>query len=158
MEPSPRRARATAANVRRTGRIAKAIGAHLALQTALMIAVAGTGVCADDMDRAGARSPGVRAKAEYCTDCHGLSGQGYQGYLVMPRLAGQQTEYLENQLRAFAEHTRQRNLAIAMVSRRLPVARSARNRARATLILAHETIGARQHDRRSSVAPERSTL
>src|SRR5580704_11249946 len=118
MEPSPRRARATAAKGRRAGRIAKAVGAHLAarlaLQAALMMAVAGTAVCADDMDRAGVRSPGVRAKAEYCTDCHGLSGQGYRGFLTMPRLAGQQTEYLENQLRSFAEHTRQRNFLINM--------------------------------------------
>jgi cytochrome c553 len=103
-----------AAKGRRAGRIARALGARLALQMALMIAVAGTAVCADDMERAGARSSGVRAKAEYCTDCHGLSGQGYVGYLVMPRLAGQQTEYLENQLRAFAEHTRQRNFLINM--------------------------------------------
>jgi cytochrome c553 len=57
---------------------------------------------------------GVGAKIEYCTDCHGLSGQGYQGYLTMPRLAGQNTEYLENQLQAFAGRRRDRDLFINM--------------------------------------------
>ena len=46
------------------------------------------------------------AKLEYCKTCHGLSGQGYYGYFAMPRLAGQQPKYLENQLRAFVERRR----------------------------------------------------
>ena len=46
------------------------------------------------------------AKLEYCKTCHGLSAEGYRGYFPMPRLAGQQPEYLENQLRAFIEHRR----------------------------------------------------
>ena len=33
-------------------------------------------------------------------------GQGYRGYFPIPRLAGQQIEYLENQLRAFVERRR----------------------------------------------------
>ena len=57
---------------------------------------------------------GVAAKAEYCTDCHGPSGQGYHGYLTMPRLAGQTPEYIENQLRSFAERSRERDLFINM--------------------------------------------
>jgi cytochrome c553 len=57
---------------------------------------------------------GVSAKAEYCTDCHGASGQGYHGYLIMPRLAGQTPEYIENQLRSFAERSRERDLFINM--------------------------------------------
>src|SRR5580704_11388908 len=47
-----------------------------------------------------------QAKLEYCKTCHGLSGQGYYGYFAMPRLAGQQPKYLENQLRAFVERRR----------------------------------------------------
>ena len=47
-----------------------------------------------------------QAKVEYCKTCHGLSGQGYYGYFAMPRLAGQQPKYLENQLRAFVERRR----------------------------------------------------
>jgi cytochrome c553 len=48
----------------------------------------------------------LQAKIEYCKTCHGLSGQGYRGSFPMPRLAGQQTEYFENQLRAFIERRR----------------------------------------------------
>jgi cytochrome c553 len=35
-----------------------------------------------------------------------VSGQGFHGSTPIPRLAGQQTEYLENQLRAFIERRR----------------------------------------------------
>lgn len=49
---------------------------------------------------------GFSAKVEYCKTCHGLSGEGYRGYYAMPRLAGQQPKYIENQLRAFIEHRR----------------------------------------------------
>ena len=49
---------------------------------------------------------GFEAKLQYCQDCHGPSGQGYRGFYPIPRLAGQQTEYIENQLRAFVERRR----------------------------------------------------
>src|SRR5262249_36502444 len=52
----------------------------------------------------------VGAKLEYCQDCHGPSGQGYYGYYPIPRLAGQQPEYLKNQLQAFIEHRRTNNI------------------------------------------------
>ena len=35
-----------------------------------------------------------------------MSGQGFRGSFPMPRLAGQQSEYLENQLKAFIERRR----------------------------------------------------
>ena len=47
-----------------------------------------------------------KEKLEYCKTCHGLSGEGYRGYFPMPRLAGQQPKYIENQLRAFIERRR----------------------------------------------------
>jgi cytochrome c553 len=53
-----------------------------------------------------AAESGFEAKADYCKTCHGLSGEGYRGYYPMPRLAGQQPKYLENQLRAFVERRR----------------------------------------------------
>ena len=56
----------------------------------------------------------LQAKAQYCTDCHGMSGQGYRGYYPIPRLAGQTTEYFENSLRSFVEHAREIHLAITM--------------------------------------------
>jgi cytochrome c553 len=53
---------------------------------------------------------GIAAKMAYCLDCHGPSGQGYRGFFPIPRLAGQQTEYLKNQLEAFVEHRRTNNI------------------------------------------------
>jgi cytochrome c553 len=52
----------------------------------------------------------LQAKIQYCKTCHGLSGQGFRGSSPMPRLAGQQAEYFENQLRAFIEHRRENKL------------------------------------------------
>jgi cytochrome c553 len=60
-------------------------------------------------ERAASRG-NLQAKLSYCKDCHGPSAQGYFGYFPIPRLAGQQTEYLENQLQAFIEHRRTNNV------------------------------------------------
>jgi cytochrome c553 len=57
-------------------------------------------------ERLGPAGSGFEAKVEYCKTCHGLSAQGYRGWFPMPRLAGQQPQYLENQLRAFLERRR----------------------------------------------------
>jgi cytochrome c553 len=48
----------------------------------------------------------VEAKIAYCKTCHGVSAQGFRGAFPMPRLAGQQSEYLENQLQAFIDRRR----------------------------------------------------
>ncbi len=48
----------------------------------------------------------LKAKTDYCKTCHGLDGQGFRGSFPMPRLAGQQPEYLANQLQAFIERRR----------------------------------------------------
>ena len=48
----------------------------------------------------------IRAKTDYCKTCHGVAGQGFRGSFPMPRLAGQQPEYLNNQLEAFIERRR----------------------------------------------------
>ncbi len=53
---------------------------------------------------------GVQAKLAYCEDCHGRSGQGFHGYFPIPRLAGQQPQYLKNQLEAFVERRRTNNI------------------------------------------------
>ena len=50
--------------------------------------------------------PELKAKTDYCKTCHGLSGQGFHGSYPMPRLAGQQPEYLEYQLQAFIDRRR----------------------------------------------------
>ena len=79
---------------------AMVVSFHLAAQTAILtVAVVGA-----------SRADDVQAKLSYCKDCHGPSAQGYRGFFPIPRLAGQQTEYLENQLQAFVEHRRTNNI------------------------------------------------
>ena len=58
-------------------------------------------------DKAARVSPQLlKAKTDYCKTCHGLDGQGFRGSFPMPRLAGQQPEYLANQLQAFIDRRR----------------------------------------------------
>jgi cytochrome c553 len=83
----------------------KVISLRLALQTAVLAVVFSAAGHAQDRAMP-ARQGGLEAKLEYCKTCHGLSGQGYLGYFPMPRLAGQQPQYIENQLRAFTERRR----------------------------------------------------
>ena len=54
----------------------------------------------------GPSAQALKAKTDYCKTCHGLDGQGFRGSFPMPRLAGQQPEYLANQLQAFIERRR----------------------------------------------------
>ena len=75
---------------------------HLALTAALAAIFFITGANA----QVGFSQQELQAKLAYCKTCHGLSGQGYRGANPMPRLAGQQPEYLENQLHAFIERRR----------------------------------------------------
>ena len=83
----------------------RAIGVRLMLHIALLaVAFPASGHAQERM--AAARVGGLEAKLEYCKTCHGLSGQGYIGWFAMPRLAGQQPEYVEAQLRAFIERRR----------------------------------------------------
>ena len=84
----------------------KVVGPGVALQAiVLALALVGMGH-AEERAEGGAGRQGFQGKVEYCETCHGLSGEGYRGYYAMPRLAGQQPKYIENQLRAFIEHRR----------------------------------------------------
>src|ERR1700687_6032147 len=84
----------------------KLIGFQSALQAAILaFAFSATGR-AEDRGTATVSKHDLQAKTEYCKTCHGLSGQGDRGAYPMPRLAGQQPEYIENQLRAFIERRR----------------------------------------------------
>lgn len=80
----------------------------IGLRTALPAVILATAfaVVVRAEERGEAARGGFEAKLEYCKTCHGLSGQGYRGYFPMPRLAGQQPQYIENQLRAFIERRR----------------------------------------------------
>jgi cytochrome c553 len=86
----------------------------LALPAAALLLVLNVGVKAGDTDEAAGSYGYLPGKIAYCEDCHGRSGQGYVGFLTMPRLAGQTTTYLESQLRAFAERRRDAGLFLNM--------------------------------------------
>jgi cytochrome c553 len=77
------------------------------LLVALQMAVLAFSTVAQAQEAADLTGQALRAKIDYCKTCHGLSGQGYWGTTPMPRLAGQQPEYFENQLRAFVERRRE---------------------------------------------------
>ena len=82
----------------------------MSLQTVLLTAafaiVVSAGAHAEDKGTAAVPKQELEAKIAYCKTCHGVSGQGFRGAFPMPRLAGQQPEYLENQLQAFIERRR----------------------------------------------------
>src|ERR1700690_7462 len=80
---------------------------RLALPTAVFAIAFSAAGQAKDLDRADRSEGALQAKIEYCKTCHGLSGQGYRGFFPIPRLAGQQPEYIENQLAAFIERRRE---------------------------------------------------
>jgi cytochrome c553 len=80
------------------------IGLQSATQAVILAIVFSAASRAED--KATFSQQDLRAKLEYCKTCHGLSGQGFRGAFPMPRLAGQQPEYIENQLQAFIERRR----------------------------------------------------
>src|ERR1700676_989323 len=75
------------------------------LTAAFAIAVSAAGH-AEDKGSAAVPKQELEAKIAYCKTCHGVSGQGFRGAFPMPRLSGQQPEYLESQLQAFIERRR----------------------------------------------------
>jgi cytochrome c553 len=77
-----------------------------ALQAAILIVGFSAQVHAEDKGTAAVPAHELLAKTDYCKTCHGVSGQGFRGSFPMPRLAGQQPEYLKNQLQAFIERRR----------------------------------------------------
>jgi cytochrome c553 len=91
----------------RGGRAMNLIGKLFATQTAALVILSYAAGGADAAGHTKSSPQSLRAKIEYCTTCHGPSGQGYHGFFPMPRLAGQQIQYIENQLRAFDERRRQ---------------------------------------------------
>jgi cytochrome c553 len=77
------------------------------LAAAFAIAASATAQAQDKgKAKADVSQPELKAKIDYCKTCHGVSGQGFRGSFPMPRLAGQQPEYLENQLQAFIDRRR----------------------------------------------------
>ena len=94
----------------RRRRIIKAACSHLVFQIAILMSLLSATARAENT----VSRHKVGAKIEYCQDCHGPSGQGYFGYYPIPRLAGQQIEYIENQVRAFIERRRTNNIMFSV--------------------------------------------
>ncbi|MGO9460485.1 MAG: c-type cytochrome [Rhodomicrobium sp.] len=98
----------------------KVISLQFVLQTALLSIVFAAAARAENTNTSAPskRPPyskqALQAKVEYCQTCHGPSGEGVRGASPVPRLAGQQTKYLENQLGNFILHRRQ-NIAMSNV-------------------------------------------
>ena len=87
------------------GHIMKIGSIRMALSTAILAIVFTAAGRAEDTPDFSKQA--LQAKIEYCKTCHGVSGQGFHGTTPIPRLAGQQPGYLENQLRAFIERRRE---------------------------------------------------
>jgi cytochrome c553 len=79
---------------------------NVLLTAAFAVVVSSARSYAEDKGKANFSQQELQAKIAYCKTCHGLSGQGFRGSFPMPRLAGQQPEYLVNQLQAFIERRR----------------------------------------------------
>ena len=73
---------------------------------AFALAVASLPVCSQICAAETVSAQALKAKTDYCKTCHGIEGQGFRGSFPMPRLAGQQPEYLANQLQAFIDRRR----------------------------------------------------
>lgn len=77
-----------------------------ALLAVILVVATSLAVRAEETNKADPSQAALKAKINYCKTCHGLQGQGFRGSYPMPRLAGQQPEYLVNQLQAFIERRR----------------------------------------------------
>jgi cytochrome c553 len=82
----------------------------------LAMAFAATSI-ATGTDSEAVSNQSLRAKIQYCQDCHGPSGQGTSGgYLPIPRIAGQTPKYIEKQLSAFAHSMRDNNSSMGITT------------------------------------------
>ena len=84
----------------------KLVSVQLALLSATLAIVFAPAGRAQDTNTASVSPQEVQAKIAYCEVCHGPSAQGFVGYYPIPRLAGQQVAYIENQLRGFIARKR----------------------------------------------------
>ena len=73
---------------------------------AVVLVIATASAHAQSKAGLGVSPQAIQAKTNYCKTCHGIEGQGFRGSFPMPRLAGQQPEYIANQLQAFIDKRR----------------------------------------------------
>jgi len=96
-------------------RLCRPVGRRaVALQFATVASLAGTSAYAEVATNRPVAREELKAKLTYCENCHGASAQGFHGYYPIPRLAGQQPDYIKNQLEAFVEHRRTNNIMFSV--------------------------------------------
>ncbi len=106
MDLGLRRTQTVPLNEGRGRRTMKAASLGLVLPSAILVIVFAAAARAEDKGTATVSKQAVEAKMKYCEVCHGPSAQGFQGYYPIPRLAGQQPDYIKNQLQAFIDRGR----------------------------------------------------
>ena len=74
------------------------------LAGALSLALLASTGCTGTETQGTGPSASVAGTEHVCSSCHGMSGRSISS--TFPRLAGQQDEYLVNQLKAFRDHSR----------------------------------------------------
>ncbi len=82
----------------------------IACYASLLALVFASPVRAQDANTSAVPEKESQAKLAYCEVCHGVAAQGFNGYYPIPRLAGQQIAYIENELQGFVEHKRTNNI------------------------------------------------
>ena len=85
-------------------------GTAVVLPFAALALALNSGALAETAAKGTVPNSELQAKIAYCENCHGVSAQGFHGYYPIPRLAGQQPDYIKNQLEAFVEHRRTNNI------------------------------------------------
>jgi cytochrome c553 len=85
-------------------------GLRLASRAAILMIGFTSLAQAEDTSAGAVSDKEVQAKLTYCEVCHGVSAQGFHGYYPIPRLAGQQIAYIENELAGFSGQKRTNNI------------------------------------------------
>jgi cytochrome c553 len=93
----------------------KGIGLRTAMPSVMVLMAVVLAGTARAQDASTVPNKEVQAKLQYCEVCHGVSAQGFLGYYPIPRLAGQQVAYIENQLKGFTERKRANNIMFNVV-------------------------------------------
>ncbi len=95
-------------------RFSKLRGRRTVAQFATVAVLASTSAYAEIATNRPVPRDELKAKITYCENCHGASAQGFHGYYPIPRLAGQQPDYIKNQLEAFTERRRTNNIMFSV--------------------------------------------
>lgn len=82
-------------------------GLSMAVQAIVLAILIPVAASVDGARAAGISQHQLKAKIDYCEVCHGIDARGFVGFFPIPRLAGQQVEYIVNELNGFVQHKRQ---------------------------------------------------